>query len=99
MPDDFGLAAPPFKPDEALQRLRRELRELGLTEREGVFERRGVALVRAHVDGSRIVAALVDRPSRNSPTWRQRAIASNAALRDFSVELRRALQQWGDRDD
>jgi hypothetical protein len=99
MSEDRGFAPPPFKPDEALQRLRRELRELGLSEREGVFERRGVALVRARIDGGRIVAALVERPSRNSPKWRERAIAGSAALRDFSVEVKRALQQWGDRDD
>jgi hypothetical protein len=99
MADDSGFAAPPFKPDEALQRLRRELREQGLSEREGVFERRGVALVRARVDGGRIAAALVERPSRNSPKWRERAITGSAALRDFSTEVKRSLQQWGDRDD
>ena len=36
MSEEFGFAPPPFKPDEALQKLRRELRELGLTEREGL---------------------------------------------------------------
>ena len=41
MTDDIGFAPPPFKPDEALLRLQRELRDLGLSEREGVFERRG----------------------------------------------------------
>ena len=35
--DSAGFAPPPFKPDEALQRARRELRGLGLTEREGRF--------------------------------------------------------------
>lgn len=29
MSEDWGFAAPPFKPDEALQRLRRELRVAG----------------------------------------------------------------------
>ena len=46
MSDEFGFALPPFKPDEALQTLRRELRALGLTEREGRFERRGVLIAR-----------------------------------------------------
>ncbi len=49
MSDDFGFAPPPFKADEALQRLKRDLRELGLSEREGVFERRGVAVARARL--------------------------------------------------
>ena len=60
--DDFGFAPPPFKPEEALQRLRRDLRELGLSEREGVFERRGLAIARVRVDGAQLAAALVERP-------------------------------------
>jgi len=47
---DGGFAPPPFKPDEALARLKRELRELGLAEREGVFERRGLAIARLRID-------------------------------------------------
>ena len=45
--DDWGLALPAFKPDEALQRLARDLRGLGLQERQGVWERRGLAIARA----------------------------------------------------
>ena len=99
MNDDAGFAPPPFKPDEALQRLKRELRELGLSEREGVFEQRGLAIARAQVAGAQLVAALVRRPSRSSPQWQPRSLASSAALRDFIGEVKRALQQWRDRDD
>jgi hypothetical protein len=99
MSDDNGFAPPPFRPDEALQRLKRELRELGLTEREGVFERRGVAIARVRVDGALLVAAIVQRPSRASPQWQSRTLASSAAARDFSAILKKTLQQWGDRDD
>ena len=96
---DNGFAPPPFKPDEALARLKRELRELGLTEREGVFERRGVAIARVRIDGAQLAAALVKRPSRASPQWQARVLAHSAAVRDFAAELKKALQQWGDRDD
>jgi hypothetical protein len=99
MADDFGFAPPPFKPDEALLRLKRDLRELGLAEREGVFERRGLAVARARVVGGSIDAAIVARPSRNSPQWRARSLVSSAAVRDFTAELKKALAQWGDRDD
>jgi hypothetical protein len=99
MSDEAGFAPPPFKPDEALQRLRRELRELGLAEREGVFERRGVAMARVRIDGAQLAAALVQRPSRNSPQWQPRALTSSAAVRDFSAAVKKALQQWGDRDE
>jgi hypothetical protein len=99
MSDESGFAPPPFKPDEALQRLKRELRELGLAEREGVFERRGLAVARVRIDGAQLAAAIVQRPSRNSPQWQARLLGSSAAVRDFSAALEKALQQWGDRDD
>ena len=99
MSDELGFAPPPFKPDEALARLRRELRELGLTEREGVFERRGQAIARARIDGATLAAARVRRPSRASPEWQSSTLDSAAALRDFVAGLKKALQQWGDRDE
>jgi hypothetical protein len=99
MSDDSSFAPPPFKPDEGLQRLRRELRDLGLSERQGVFERRGLAIARARIDGTHIVAALVERPSRASPRWQPRTLRDGAAVRDFAAAVKRALQQWGDRDD
>jgi hypothetical protein len=99
MSDDSAFAPPPFKPDEALARLKRELREMGLAEREGVFERRGLAIARVRVDGVQLAAAMVKRPSRASPQWQPRSLDSSAAVRDFSAALKKALQQWGDRDD
>ncbi len=97
--EEPGFAPPPFKPDEALQRLKRELRELGLSEREGVFERRGLAVARVRLDGAQLAAALVQRPSRASPQWQARVLSSSAAVRDFSAETKKRLQQWGDRDE
>ncbi|MBX3641960.1 MAG: hypothetical protein KF720_02705 [Rubrivivax sp.] len=99
MSDDFGFAPPPFKPDDALQRLKRELRELGLSEREGIFERRGVAIARVRLDGTQLDAALVRKPSRASPQWQPRQLGSSAAVRDFTAELKKALRDWGDRDE
>jgi hypothetical protein len=65
MSEEWGFAPPPFKPDEALQRLRRDLREAGLTEREGRFERRGSAIARTAVVAETIAAA-VKKPSRTA---------------------------------
>ena len=98
--DDLGgFTPPPFKADEALQRLKRELRELGLSEREGRFERRGLAIAKAAVAGDAIAAARVKRPSRNSPEWQPRTLSSHADLRDFVSQLKQQLAQWSDRDD
>jgi hypothetical protein len=97
--EDSGFAPPPFDAGAALQRLQRELRELGLTEREGVFERRSVAIARAAVDGATLSVALVRRPQRSGPEWLARTLKSSADVRDFVAECRRRLAGWSDRDD
>jgi hypothetical protein len=99
MSEDWGFAPPPFKPDEALQRLRRDLRELGLSEREGRFERGGMAIARVAVDGNALQAATVRRPSRLSPEWQMRTLKTSADVRDFTAALKRQLATWSDRDD
>ena len=97
--DEFGFAPSPFKPDEALQRLRRDLRALGLTERESRFERRGTVIARATVDGAVIRAARVKRPSRSSPEWLEKTLKHGGDLRDFVADLKKQLAQWSDHDD
>jgi hypothetical protein len=94
-----GFAPPPFKADEALQRLQRELRDLGLTEREGRFERRGQVIARAASDGSALKAAAVKRPGR-SPEWEpERLLRSSADVRDFVAALKTNLARWTDAAD
>lgn len=97
--DAWGFAPPPFDPEAALQRLRRDWRELGLTEREGRFERRGTAIARASVEGSTIAAAIVQRPSRSSPSWQPRTLKSAADVRDFTANLKKQLAAWSETDD
>ena len=99
MDDDLGFVAPPFDAGSALLKLKRDLRELGLAEREGRFERRGSTLARAAVDGDAIVAARVKRPSRSSPEWMERRLRSSAEVRDFVADLKKQLALWSDRDD
>ena len=97
--DAWGFAPPPFQPEEALQRLRRDLRELGLTERAGAFERRGVVLARIAISQGHLEAAVVRKASRNSPEWQQRILKTPADVRDFTQHLKKQLAQWSDRDD
>ena len=97
--DDFSFAAPAFKPDEALQKLQRELRALGLADRAGTFERRGVAIARVGVDGEVLQASVVKRPSRSSPEWNHKSLKSSADSRDFVADLKKKLASWSDRDD
>ncbi len=91
--------APAFRPDEALQRLQRELRALGLSERAGTFERRGVAIARASIEADALLASIVKRPSRNSPEWLRTPLKSSADVRDFVADLKKKLALWSDRDD
>lgn len=95
---NWGFALPAFKPDEALQRLRRDLRELGLTEREGRFERRGTAIARAAVDGSTLKVAIVKRPAR-TPEWIEKTVKDSAQLRDFLALVKKNLSGWSDADE
>jgi hypothetical protein len=97
MSDDF-FAPPAFKPDEALQRLRRDLRELGLSEREGRFERRGTPIARAAVDGATLKVAIVRTPSR-TPQWIEKTLKDGAQLRDFVALLKKNLSGWSDVDE
>jgi hypothetical protein len=99
--EDWGLAPPPFKPDDALQTLKRELRAMGLSEREGRFERKGTPIAKAVVagDGNGIDAARVKRPSRTSPEWQPKRLTSSAQVRDFVADLKKQLAQWSDSDD
>ena len=97
--EEWGFAPPPFKPDEALAGLKRTLRELGLAEREGRFERAGTAIAKLAVDGATIAAAGVKKPSRNSPEWTTRSLKSGADVRDFAADLKRRLAGWSDRDE
>jgi hypothetical protein len=99
MTDDTAVDARPFDAAEALQNLQRGLRNLGLTERAGRFERRGSAIARAVIDGVTIRAARVKRPSRSSPEWIERVLRSSADARDFVADLKKQLAQGRDRDD
>ncbi len=97
--ESWGFAPPPFQPEEALQRLRRDLREMGLSEREGTFERRGVRIARIRVADGALHAEAVKRPSRSSPEWNPRTLKSGADVRDFAADLKKKLAQWSDTDD
>jgi hypothetical protein len=97
---DELFTLPPFKADEALQRLKRELRDAGLTEREGRFERKGQVLARAALsdDGAVLRVATVKKPTR-APEWQEVTLRDAAQVRDFVADLKRKLKQWSDSDD
>lgn len=94
----FAFAPAPFKPEEALLRLQRDLRGLGLSEREGAFERRGLKIARASIADGQLTAAIAKLPAR-APDWQSRNLGSSADLRDFVADLKKRMTSWNDRDD
>ena len=96
--DDF-FAPPPFQPGEALQQLRRALRELRpLAERAGdpvAFELGGQRVVELSVQGGALAARLARRPAR-TPEWQARTLKDAADVRDFTDSVKRALSGWTD---
>ncbi|MFZ5521982.1 MAG: hypothetical protein ACOZD0_12350 [Pseudomonadota bacterium] len=102
MSNDF-FAPPPFKPAEALIGLRRQLRDLKLTERAGAqaarFELAGSTMLELqHATdeaGDHLVARLARRPAR-TPDWETRHLRSGADVRSLLDEVRRRMLRWDD---
>lgn len=93
---DF-FAPPPFDADAALQKVRRQLRELNLTEREGRFEARGTAWARVRVEGDALLLDAVRAPAR-SPEWQTTTVRDHAQLRAWLERLARRLADAKDPD-
>ena len=107
MSDDLSdfFAPPPFKADEALVQLRRQLRELQLTEQGSAsphrFTLKGLAVAEvqrvADAPWPALKASVVKRPSAR-PEWSHRTLDSSAAVRQWLDELKRQLARWADED-
>lgn len=110
MSNDLGdfFALPPFKPDEALVQLRRQLKELRLQEQPGStphrFALKGVVVAELQVVAAQagdvqpaIAAAVVKRPLQR-PEWVRQTLDSRDAVRKWLDGLKRQLASWSDDD-
>jgi len=97
MSDDL-FSPPPFKADAALASLKRELRALRLTEREGRFELQGRPVAALALEAEAITARIVKRPAQ-SPEWTASTLRNAADVRRFTDELKSRLARWSNRDD
>jgi len=107
MSDDLGdfFALPPFKPDEALVQLRRQLKELKLQEQPGStphrFALKGVVVAELQVSADAtklaLAAAVVKRPLQR-PEWVRQQLDSRDAVRKWIDAFKRQLASWTDDD-
>ena len=99
MSDDF-FALPPFKPTEALQLLKRNLRDLRtLTERGDAFELKGARVIELVAAQQHIDARLAKRPMRGgTPEWDAFKLAASPEVRKFTDEVKRRLARWTEED-
>lgn len=101
---DF-FALPPFKADEALVKLRRDLRELKALAEKGTgdvvrFEWRGLPAIELCVqagDKPTLAVSLARKPGQR-PDWAKRSLSSSAEVRKFVDDVKRSLKQWDDED-
>ncbi len=92
MSDDF-FALPPFKPEDALQQLKRSLRDLKLAERGNGFELRGKRVAEAEVDGA-LIRARIARRLMIAPEWDRFEIKASPDVRKFIDEIKKRLARW-----
>jgi hypothetical protein len=110
MSDDLSdfFALPPFQADEALVKLRRDLRTLKALAEKGTgdvirFEWKGLPVIElslaAPAEGAKpaLKLALVKKPSQR-PDWARHTLTSSAEVRKLLDEVKRSLQRWDDED-
>lgn len=93
MSDDNFFALPAFKPAEALVQLKRQLRDLKLTERGQRYELEGQAVVELSADDTAIEARVVKRPAR-TPEWTVHRLSASTEVRRFLDTLKTQLARW-----
>ncbi|MCV2360298.1 MULTISPECIES: hypothetical protein [Roseateles] len=96
MNDEQFFAPPAFKPDEALQQLKRALRDSrSLSERNNQFSLQGQVVLELSVADSILHARLAKRPAR-SPDWDLRDCKNSSEARALQDEIKRRLARWTD---
>lgn len=94
MSDDLGgLAPPPFRAEDALQQLKRSLRDLKLAERGNGFELRGKRVLELKAEAHQITARIA-RKLALTPEWDTRVLASTPDQRKLIDEIKKRLDRW-----
>jgi hypothetical protein len=92
-----GFAPPPFKPEDALLQVKRNLRDLKLAERGNGFELRGKRVVEVSADAASITARLA-RKLALTPQWDTVVVKSTSEQRKLVDEVKKRLARWDQED-
>jgi hypothetical protein len=105
LPDFFAL--PPFKADEALVKLRRDLRELKALSEKGTgavvrLEWKALPAIELSLDsgadGKPVIAASLAKKPSQRPEWARQKLASSAEVRKWLDGVKLSLKRWDDED-
>jgi hypothetical protein len=91
--DDFGFAAPLFKPDDALVQIKRSLRDLKLNERGSAFDLRGKRVLELSINGAQIHARIA-RKLALTPEFDNVVVAQANDQRKLIDEIKKRLARW-----
>ena len=96
--EDFGGFEPPaFKPADALQQIKRSLRDMKLAERGQGFDLRGKPVLELTLDETQINVRIARRLAL-TPEWDRLVVNSSGSQRKLLEDIKRRLERW-DRED
>ena len=93
MADDFGFAPPPFNVDNALQQIRRALRDLKLAERGSGFDLRGKPVLQISAEAGALQVRVARRLAM-TPEWDRSTVKSASDQRKLIDDVKRRLERW-----
>jgi len=93
----FGFALPPFRPEDALQTIKRALRDLKLAERGPGFELRGKRVLEISAEADALQVRIA-RKLALSPEWDRLSVRNANEQRKFIDEVKKRLARWNQED-
>ncbi len=91
--EDFSISAPLFNADNALEQIKRALRDMKLSARGNGFELRGKAVVQLSAEAGSVSAKLA-RKLALTPEWDTIQVRTSADQRKLLDEVKKRLARW-----
>ena len=90
-----GFAPPAFKPEDALQQIKRALRDLKLVERGQGFDLRGKPVLELQLErGAPALSVRIARKLALTPEWDKQRVTSAGDQRKLIDEVKKRLARW-----